>query len=163
MIRIEGLSDDDSDIAYIDGMHLGTMEDYYGGPNASNFLGAGSATGQTDSQFDVNVRHSSGMAANWGLVATTYEGGNSVGGDWNAGGCLFWTQSKWYHPPKSRIKTPPTAGSSTVATSFPYYPPFDWNDYPNSEDYQQWEAARARAQELDWEPSWTCLARDFDD
>ena len=155
-VIIEGLSDNPEDIAYIDAVHIGTMDAYFGGPNASNFMGAGAATGQTDSKFDVATLHSSGMAQNWGLVPTCYEGGNSVGGDWNGGGCLFWTQSKWWHPltKVADINAADRWYAYGGHQFFHYYPPFYWGDYPNAENYVQWQAARQRASEWKWEPTY---------
>ena len=155
-VTIEGLSDDPRDVAYIDAVHIGTMDAYFGGPDATNFMGSGAATGQTDSKFDVATLHASAMAQNWGLVATTYEGGNSVGGDWNVGGVLFWSQSKWWHPTTKVADL--NAASRWFAYGgfqfFQYYPPFEWSDWPHAEDYVQWQASRQRASQWDWEPTY---------
>ena len=155
-LTIEGLNENPSDIAYLDAVHIGTMDAYYGGPDASNFLGAGAATSQTDSKFSVATRHASAMAHNWGLVPTCYEGGNAVGGDWNGGGSLFWTQSKWWHP-LTKVADLNAADhwfSYGGHQFFHFYPPFDWDDFKNAENYVQWQASVQRASQWKWEPTW---------
>ncbi len=145
-VRIEGTNDLISAVTYLDGVHLASMDDYFGGPNATNFLEGGSATGTTASRFEQKCRSASGMAQNWGLVASTYEGGNSVGGDWDAGGVLFWEQAKWWHPYTKTAEQNAFAFwyklGGTLACH--YYPPFPWSNFADCENYVQWQAAMER-------------------
>ncbi len=146
-VRIEGTNESTRATVYIDGVHIGSMDDYFGGPNAENFREGGSETGATNSRLEKKMRHASAQAQNWGLVATTYEGGNSVGGDWNAGNVLFWEQGKFKHPYTK------TADINAFNQWFSmgghlgchYYPPIDWSYYANSENYVQWQGAMHRA------------------
>ena len=151
-LTIEGLSENATDITYIDAVHIGTMDAYYGGPNASNFMGAGAATGQTDSKFAVATLHASAMAHNWGIIPTCYEGGNAVGGDWNGNNVLFWTQSKWSHP-LTKVADINAANRWFSYGGYQFvhfYPPFDWDDFKNAENYVQWQASVQRASEWKW-------------
>jgi hypothetical protein len=95
------------------------------------------------------------MAQNWGLVPMTYEGGNSVGGDWNGGNVLFWEQSKWWHP-ITQVADINAANGWFAYGGFnfmQYYPPFRWGDWANAEKYVQWQASKLRAQAWKWESS----------
>jgi hypothetical protein len=154
-LRIEGTSDDPAAVTYIDGVHLGDLLDYFGGTNAANFLGAGEATGQTESRFSVVSKLTTAEALNWGTVPIAYEGGFNAGGDWNGGNVFYAFQSKWEHP------------LSTVAdnnwarfwhahggfNAMYYYPAFPDSDMANTEKYAPWCAARDRAKGWELEPS----------
>lgn len=154
-VRIEGTKADPAAVAYIDAVHIGSMNDYFGGPNADNFLGAGAATGQTEGRFALVAKLTTAMALNWGLVPVAYEGGTNAGGDWNGGNVFYTHQAKWEHP------------LSTVAdnnwarfwhrcggfNAMYYYPGFPDNGLPEADTYRPWAAAINRAQGWELEPA----------
>jgi|GEM_PF-6357844 len=135
--------------------HLGSMTDYAGGPTAANFLGAGAATGQTDSAFARNAQVCTLMAQNWGLVPFAYEGGTNPGGDWNGGGVLYTTQFKWSHPVAK------TADNQWAAfwhkfggrNAMYYYEGFPGEGIGWAAQYMPWAAAIGRASTWSLEPS----------
>lgn len=140
---------------YLLAAHLGSMTDYAGGPTAANFLGAGAATGQTDSAFARNAQVCSLMAQNWGLVPYAYEGGTNPGGDWNGGGVLYTTQFKWNHP-VSRVADDQWAAfwhKFGGRNAKYYYEGFPGEGIGWSSRYQPWMAATGRAGRWVLEPT----------
>jgi hypothetical protein len=75
-----------------------SIEAFYGGEKAMNFMGSGEATGQTASRVPVVYRSTCEMARIWGLVPCSYEGNWSLGGDWNGDNVMHFDYTKYEHP-----------------------------------------------------------------
>jgi len=154
-IVFESAKDSPKDTVYIYAMHLGNLEDYYGGPTAANFLGAGAATGQTDSRFEINTKICTSMSQLWGLVPYAYEGGTQAGGDWNGGKLNYPERFKWEHPVSK------TADNQWAhfwhnfggANAFYYYPGFEYKYMFRAETFMPWAAAIDRAHTWVLEPT----------
>ncbi len=159
-LRIEGTKDDPKAVVFLDGMHIGSMHDYFGGPNAENFLGAGAATGQTDAGFARVAKLCTAMAQIWGLVAVAYEGGTNAGGDWNGGNVFYCEQAKWEHP-FSKIADNNWARFWHRFGGFNamyYYPGFPDKGIGHAAKYMPWAAAIERAQGWELEPQGGLMA-----
>jgi hypothetical protein len=155
-LTIQGLGKEDQ-ILFIDALHLATIDHYYGGPAAPNFLGAGSATGQTDSKFSRNAKFCTGMSQIWGMAAICYEGGYNAGGDWNGMGVHFPDQAKYSHPYAKTADMNWAAewhkyGGFNVMY---YYEAVPYEDMDESERHMPWLGAKARAQQFNFEPAAT--------
>jgi hypothetical protein len=154
-VRIATRNTNLSSVVYFDGMHLADIDKYFGGPTASNMLGAGTATSQTDARFMVIAEHPNRMAQMWGLVGCTYEGGTNPGGDWNGENVLFAKQAKWFHP----YSTPADNQAARAWNSYGgfnssyYYEALEPRYLYNAGTYQPWLAARDRAMGWDFEPT----------
>lgn len=155
LIVIETRSENPKDTVYFYALHLGNLSDYYGGPTAKNFIGAGGATGQTDGQFTLVARLCAAMAQLWGLVPYAYEGGTNAGGDWNGGKLDYTGQFKWEHP-VSKIADNQWARfwhAYGGANAFYYYEGFPAKYVFKAEAYKPWEAAIERSRNWELEPS----------
>ncbi|MFP4224848.1 MAG: PA14 domain-containing protein [Phycisphaeraceae bacterium] len=146
-LTIEADGDDPSKIAYFYAMHVGDIMDYAGGEDASNFLGAGAATGQTDGRFALISQLTTAEAQLWGLVPYAYEGGTNAGGDWGGGNLFYANQFKWDHP-VSKVADNQWAHfwhNYGGANAFYYYPGFVYSHIHKAEEYMPWAAAIDRA------------------
>jgi hypothetical protein len=153
-IVFESTKNSPKDTVYIYAMHLGNLENYYGGPGAPNFLGAGAATGQTDSGFEYNTKVATSMAQLWGLVPYAYEGGTQAGGDWNGGKLNYPDQFKWNHP-MSKVADNNWANlwhNYGGADAMYYYPGFEYRYMYKAETFMPWSASIDRAHTWVLEP-----------
>jgi hypothetical protein len=153
-LTIESRSADPKDVVYLHAMHLGSIEDFAGGPEAKNFLGAGAATGQTDGRFAMIAELCTAMAQNWGLVPYAYEGGTSSGGDWNGGKFEFAHQFKWEHPWSKAADNQWARYWHDFggANAFYYYPGFEYKYIHRAHTYMPWAASIDRAHTWVHEP-----------
>lgn len=154
-VTIAGQNADRSATTYIYAAHIGNMIDVAGGPTAPNFLGAGTATGGTDTAFEVTCKGMAEMAQIWGLVPYCYEGGTNPGGDWNGHGVLYMHQFHKSHPltkvaENQWAETWHRVGGSPAMF---YYDPFNPMDLDAAEDYMAWQAAVERAGRWVLEPT----------
>jgi hypothetical protein len=154
-LEIETHSEDPNHIAYIYAMHLGNMLDYAGGEDASNFLGSGAATGQTDGRFALVAKFTTAMAQLWGVVPYAYEGGTQAGGDWGGGNLFYATQFKWDHPVSKAADNQWARFWHDYGgvNAFYYYPGFEYRQIHRAEEYMPWSAAIDRAHGWELEPS----------
>jgi hypothetical protein len=154
-LEIESMSDDDHHVAFLYAMHLGHMLDYAGGENASNFLGSGAATGQTDGRFALVAQFTTAMAQLWGLVPYAYEGGTQAGGDWGGGNLFYATQFKWEHPVSKAADNQWARfwHDHGGANAFYYYPGFEYRQMHRAEEFMPWAAAIDRAHGWELEPT----------
>jgi hypothetical protein len=153
-LEIESHAETDDLIAYLYAMHLGNMMDYAGGETASNFLGSGAATGQTDGRFALVAKFTTAMAQLWGVVPYAYEGGTQAGGDWGGQNLFYAEQFKWDHP-VSRAADNQWARfwhDHGGMNAFYYYPGFEYGQIHRAEDFMPWAAAIDRAQSWEMEP-----------
>jgi len=153
-IVFESTKDSLKDTLYIYAMHLGNLKDYYGGPGAPYFLGAGAATSQTDSGFERNAQLTTAMAQLWGLVPYAYEGGTQAGGDWNGGKLNYPDRFKWEHP-MSKVADNQWAHfwhNYGGVNAFYYYPGFIYKYIHRAETFMPWSAAIDRAHTWVHEP-----------
>ena len=154
-LSIESTSDDPRDVVYLYATHVGDLSDFYGGPNADNFLGAGAATGQTEGRFALISQLCTAEAQLWGLVPYAYEGGTNAGGDWNGEKLLYPNQFKWTHP-ISKVADNNWAHfwhDYGGINAFYYYPGFDYKYLFRAETFMPWAAAVDRAHTWVWEPT----------
>jgi hypothetical protein len=153
-LTFESRSGDRKDVVYLYAMHLGSIDDFAGGPEAKNFLGAGAATGQTDGRFAMIAELCTAMAQNWGLVPYAYEGGTSSGGDWNGGKFEFAHQFKWEHPWSKAADNQWARYWHNFggANAFYYYPGFEYKFIHRAHTYMPWAAAIDRAHTWVHEP-----------
>lgn len=155
VLEIESNGGDPRDTVYFYAMHLANMRDYYGGPGAPNFLGAGAATGQTEGRFALIAELCTAMAQVWGLVPYAYEGGTQAGGDWNGGKLFYTEQFKWTHP-MSKVADHQWARfwhRHGGFNAFYYYPGFPYAEMHRAESFMPWAAAIERAQGWELEPA----------
>jgi hypothetical protein len=153
-LEIETLKDDPSEAVYFYAMHLGNLEDFYGGPTAANMLGAGAATGQTQGRYQLITALCTAMAQLWGLVPYAYEGGTNAGGDWNGGQLYYPSQFKFEHP-MSKVadnQWARTWHNFGGANAFYHYVGFPRAEIHRAEEFMPWAAAIGRAHEFQWEP-----------
>ncbi len=153
-LTIESRSRNPKDVVYFYALHLGSINDFVGGPTAANFLGAGAATGQTDGRFAMIAELCTAMAQNWGLVAYAYEGGTNAGGDWGGGKLDYAHQFKWKHP-LSKVADNQWARfwhNYGGANAFYYYPGFEYKNIHRAFEYMPWAAATERAHTWVYEP-----------
>ena len=153
-MTIESRSNNPRHVVYFYAMHLGNMLDFAGGPTAASFLGAGAATGQTESRFALVAQLTTAMAQNWGLVPYAYEGGTSSGGDWGGGKLEYAHQFKWWHP-ISKVADNQWAHfwhNYGGANAFYYYPGFEYTQIHRAEEYMPWAASIDRAHTWVLEP-----------
>ncbi len=81
---------------FIDEVHLGSEEAFYGGPDSPNFPSGGSAFGQNPATgYHRTAQAECEMARNWGLVPCTYEGGWAVQGDFDHYSMLAWNDLRY--------------------------------------------------------------------
>jgi hypothetical protein len=153
-LTFESRSEDPRDVVYLHALHLGSIEDFAGGPEAKNFLGAGAATGQTDGRFAMIAELCTAMAQNWGLVPYAYEGGTSSGGDWNGGKFEFAHQFKWEHPWSKAADNQWARYWHDFggANAFYYYPGFEYKYIHRAHTYMPWAASIDRAHTWVHEP-----------
>ncbi len=85
--------------AFIDEVHLGSEEAFYGGREAPNFPAGGRAIGQNPSTgYHRTAQGEVEMSRNWGLVPMTYEGGWAVQADFDHYSMQAWNDLRYGSP-----------------------------------------------------------------
>ncbi len=140
---------------FLDKIMITSMDALFGGPDVTNYPYTGDAQGFSGGRFEQYCKAECEMAHQWGVLPVTYEGGESLAGDWNDGGMMHFTYAR-YVDDRMRIAD---MKAITTWTSFGgryfshYREPYPNNMADYVTNYPIWRSVKELSQSWTLEPT----------